>query len=255
MDEGIADGFVDAEVEGAEGGLDGEAFEAADEGVLLEAVFDEVGDGAHEEVVFGAEFFESGETGHGAVVGHDFDDDACGSEASESAEIDGAFGLTGAFEDAAGAGAEGEDVAWPAEVGGESVGADEEFDGDGAFGCGDAGGDAKAGVAVDGDGEGGAEGCGVVGGLGVELEAVAVVGGHGDAEDAACFAEHEIDGFGGDEFSGADEVAFVFAVFVVDEDDHAAGFEGGDDVGDFGTGHGGSFERGILAIFEGGAWR
>ena len=33
---------------------------------------------------------------------------------------------------------------------------------------------------------------------------------------------HEVDGFGGDFFGGHGEVAFVFAVFVVDEDDHAS---------------------------------
>jgi hypothetical protein len=33
---------------------------------------------------------------------------------------------------------------------------------------------------------------------------------------------HEVDGIGGDLFGGHGEVAFVFAVLVVDEDDHAA---------------------------------
>ena len=39
------------------------------------------------------------------------------------------------------------------------------------------------------------------------------------AEHAAAFVEHEIDDFGRDLFGGDDEVAFVFAVFVV-HDDH-----------------------------------
>ena len=104
----------------------------------------------------------------------------------------------------------------------------------------DAGGDAEAGVGIDGNGEGGAEGGGIVHGLGVEGEAVAVGGGEGDAEDAAGFADHEVDDFGGDELGGADEVAFVLAVFVVGEDDHFALAEGGEDVGDGGEGHGDS---------------
>lgn len=231
VDEGVADGFVDAEGERAMGCGDGEGFEAFDEGVLVEAELDEVGDGAEGELVLGAEFLEVGEACHGAVLGHDFDDDAGGLESGEAAEVDGAFGLAGAFEDPPTAGAEGEDVAGAGEVGGASGRVDEEFDGGGAFGGGDAGGDAEAGVTVDGDGEGGAEGGGVIGGLGVEVETVAVFGGEGDAEDAAGLFEHEVDDVGGDELCGADEVAFVFAVFIVDEYDHAAGLEGGEDEG------------------------
>src|SRR5260221_11025477 len=46
---------------------------------------------------------------------------------------------------------------------------------------------------------------------------------HRQANQAAAKLGHEVDGFGRDFLSGEGEVAFVFAVFVVDDDDHAAG--------------------------------
>ena len=69
MNQRIAQRLVDAQVERPLRQADGQAVEAADEGVLAEAVFDEVGDGGQEETVVGAERFEGGEAGHGAVVG------------------------------------------------------------------------------------------------------------------------------------------------------------------------------------------
>ena len=47
--------------------------------------------------------------------------------------------------------------------------------------------------------------------------------GEGQADEAAAVAGHEVDGFRGDVLGGQGQVAFVFAVFVVDHDDHAAG--------------------------------
>jgi hypothetical protein len=60
--------------------------------------------------------------------------------------------------------------------------------------------------------------------------------GHGEADQAASELGHEVDGFGGDFFGGEGEVAFVLAVFVVDHDDHAAGADFLNRVGDVGEG-------------------
>ena len=53
---------------------------------------------------------------------------------------------------------------------------------------------------------------------------------------------HEVDGFGGNLLGGHGEVALVFAVFVVDDDDHAAGTDLGErgfDIAEQGSvGHG-----------------
>ncbi len=100
-------------------------------------------------------------------------------------------------------------------------GVDGDADGVGAVGGGDAGGDAFAGF--DGLGKGGAEAGGVLLCHGTEAQVVGALFGQGQADEAATEARHEVDGFGGDELGGQGEVAFVFAVFVVDDDDHAAG--------------------------------
>ena len=52
------------------------------------------------------------------------------------------------------------------------------------------------------------------------------------ADQAAAEARHEVDGFGRDVVGGQHEVAFVLAVFLVDQDHHAAGAHVGDDVFD-----------------------
>ena len=107
VNQGVADGFVDAQFERAERRFNGQAFKALDEGVALQAEFDQVGNRAEEQIVFGAEFFQFRKAGHGAVFGHDLDDGGGGMEAGEAAKIDASFGLSGAFEDAAGPGASG----------------------------------------------------------------------------------------------------------------------------------------------------
>ncbi|MCY1307446.1 hypothetical protein D9M70_573710 [compost metagenome] len=61
-------------------------------------------------------------------------------------------------------------------------------------------------------------------------------------------AGHEVDGFGGDVVGGDDDVAFVLAVFLVHEDDHAAGGQLGHDVLDRG-------DRGGRTVGAGGADR
>ena len=208
---------------------------AEDVALVLQAVTDELGDGEHFEPVLGAEFLQVGNAGHGAVVVHDFADDAGGDEAGETGEIDGGFGLAGADEDATAAGAEREDVSGTGEVVGGRAGVDGDFDGVGAVGGGDAGGDAFAGF--DGLSKGGAEARGVLLGHGTEAQVVGALLGESEADEAASVTGHEVDGLGSNEFGGEGEVAFVFAVFVVDDYDHASGaelFECSGDVGECG---------------------
>src|SRR5579862_8923408 len=93
---GVNDRFEVAEL-GAEA-----AFRLAfDEALGLEAVADEVGDGNHAYAVEPGEFGELGDARHGAIVVHDFADDAALAQAGETGEIDGGFGLAGANEHAA----------------------------------------------------------------------------------------------------------------------------------------------------------
>lgn len=144
--------------------------------------------------------------------------------------------MTAADEDAAVAGDKWVDMAGSGEIGGDGVVGDAALDGSGAVGGGDSGGDAELGCGVDGDGEGGSKlGC-VFLCLGGKFELCAAGLGHGDAERAAAVSEHEVYGFGCGEFGCADEIAFVFAVFVVAEDDQLTLAEVGEDVVDLAEG-------------------
>ena len=123
-------------------------------------------------------------------------------------------------------------MAGSCEVGGLCVWVGEHFDCDGSVGGGDACCDAESFVCVDGDGERGAERCGVDGGLWCELEPIAGVGIECDAEHASGACDHEVDDLRRDELCWDDDVALVFAVFIVDEDDGAAGSYFFEDLGD-----------------------
>ena len=219
---------IGAEVAGVENGPEvakfglNDAFGAAMDAVLmLQAVADEFGDGNHLQAVKQAELAELRHAGHGAILIHDFADDAGGVESGEAGEVDGGFGLAGADEHAAFAGAEGEDVAGAGEVVRAGFGIDGGEDGVGAVGGGDAGGDAFAGI--DGLAEGGAEIRRVVGRHQGEAQGVAALRSEGEADESAAVGGHEIDDFGRDFFRGDGEVAFVFPVLIVDDDEHAAG--------------------------------
>ncbi len=202
------------------GGNDGFAL-ALDEALVGHAVADDLGGGDHLEVVLAAEVGEFGDARHGAVIAHDFADDAGGVESGHAGEIDGGFGLPGADQDAAFAGAQRKDVAGAHQVRGARGGIDGDLDGAGAVGGADAGGDALAGF--DGFGEGGAEGRLVGAGHGAKPQVVAALLGEREADESPAEAGHEVDGLGSDFFGGHGEVAFVLAVFVIDDDDHASG--------------------------------
>jgi len=52
-----------------------------------------------------------------------------------------------------------------------------------------------------------------------EVEIVASLRGHGDTDQATTEPRHEVDGLRGHHVSGKDQVPFVLAVLVIDDDD------------------------------------
>jgi hypothetical protein len=70
------------------------------------------------------------------------------------------------------------------------------------------------------------------------MERVADLAGQRDAEVPAADARHEVEEIDADPLRRADEVAFVLAVLVVDENDHAAGAQLVEDFGNRGERHG-----------------
>src|SRR6185295_11505092 len=191
-----------------------------DEPLLVAAVLDQLGDGRGLQPVFSGELEEVGQPRHRAVFLEDFDDDRRGLEAREADEVDGAFRVAGADEDAAAAGPERMDVAGAGEVAGPAPVVDRRQDGLRAVESRRAGRDAGRGV--DRHGEVRAVLRGVVQGLEAESEAVALLLGQGEAELAAGVPDHEVDGFGGDPLGRHHEVALVLPVLVVHQDNHAS---------------------------------
>ena len=189
--------------------------------LMRHAIADEFGDGEHLQVVLAAELGKLRNARHGAVVVHDLADDAGGNQSGETREIDRGFGLSGADQHSTFAGAKRKRVAGTREIVRTSGGIDGDFDGLRAIVGGDSGGHAV--VRVDGLGEGGAEVGGVLGRHGTQAKVVEPLLGHGETDQAASVLGHEVDGFGRDLFGGHGEIAFIFAVFVVDDHDHATG--------------------------------
>ncbi len=211
--------------------------DAADVTFVLHAIADKVRDRQHFQIVLLAKFVKLRHAGHGAVFVHDFADHAGGVQTSDAGEIHAGFGLASAHEDAAVAGTKGEDVAGTSEVLRASFFVNGGEDGDGAVRGADAGGDAE--TAVDGFAEGGAVNGRVDRRHQGEMELLAPLFGQRETDKAAAELGHEINGVGRDFLGGHGEVAFVFAVFVVNEDDHAALadlFDGFFDGGKWGCG-------------------
>ena len=179
-----------------------------------------------------AELHQIRQAGHGAVGIEDFADQTRRREAGEAGEIDAGFGVAGAAEDAAVFGSERIDMAGLDELarGGFRIG--QELDGAGAIVGADAGGDAVGGI--DGHGEVGAGAFTVVVDHALEAEfarrAPCVQG--TQMSRARVELVMKLTSSGVTFFGGHDEVAFVFAVGVIRDDDHAAGADFLQDVFD-----------------------
>ncbi len=111
---------------------------------------------------------------------------------------------------------------------------DRHLNGAGAIVGGDAGGHSLA--RVDRFAECGAVLRRVLGAHGADAEVSEALLGHGEADQAASILGHEVDGFGRDLFGGEGDVAFILAVFIVNDHDHAAGADLLDSCGDVGEG-------------------
>ncbi len=93
-----------------------------------------------------AEFQKLGQPRHGAIGIHDFAKDAGGLEPGEPGHVDGGFGVARTAQDAAGFGAQGENVAWLHQIQRHGFGIDEELDGARPVMRADAGGDSGGGI-------------------------------------------------------------------------------------------------------------
>ncbi|MNQ93255.1 hypothetical protein D3C85_1087130 [compost metagenome] len=105
-------------------------------------------------------------------------------------------------------------------VGGRGAGGHGGLHGAGAVGGGDAGGHARG--RFDGHGKGSAEHAAVARHHLLQAQPLTVFIGQGQADQAARFAGHETDCLGVAAVGGKQQVAFVFPVFIVHQQDHLA---------------------------------
>jgi hypothetical protein len=194
---------------------------------MLAAVMDQVGDGADLQLVFATEFDQVGQARHAAIVFHDLADHRGRRQAGQFGEVAAGFGMAGTHQHAALDRLQRKDMAGLHDVRRPGVARHRGLDGGGAVGRGNAGGDAFGGF--DRYGEVGAVGSAVTGSHHRQVELLAAFLGQRQADQAAAVFGHEVDGFGSDELGGEHQVALVLAVFLVDQDDHAAGAQLGDD--------------------------
>ena len=163
-----------------------------------------------------------GRAHHRAVVAHDLAAQAHLLEAGQPEQVDGGLGVAVALEHAVFLGEQREHVAGTAEVERRGV----VVDGHARRVAALFGRDARRRVhVVDGHGEGGLVVVGVVRHHLRQLQLAHVLLAHGHADEALRVACHEVDVLGRGVLRGADEVALVLAVGVVDDEDHLARLE------------------------------
>ena len=184
--------------------------------VVAAAVVLEVVDGDEFQAVFIGDFPEVRRAHHRAVIGHDFTAQADLFEPCQAHEVDRGFCVAIAGQDASAFGDEREVVARTAEIFGTSRFFDTFAGRQGAFDSGNA---RRRVDVVDGNGEG----CFMVvciftDHLG-QAEFMGIFDAHRHADQALAVAGHKVHVFRRAVLGGADEVAFVFPVFVIDDDD------------------------------------
>ena len=155
------------------------------------------------------------------------------------------FGLSGAHQHSAFAGAQREHVSGTSQVGRLGRGIDGDLNRARAVVSGDAGRDALS--RVDRFAECRAVLRGVLGRHRADVQMLKPLLGHREADQATAKFRHEVDGFRSDFLGGKREVAFVLAVFVVDHHDHASGADFFDGIRDIGEWRLGAHNDAILA--------
>src|SRR5581483_3395563 len=213
--------FISDHAEFAEPGGHQRLAYAADVALVLHAVANQFGDRQHLQPMVLTELHQVRHARHGAVVVHDLADHAGGGKAGEPSQVHGGFGLASAHQHTTAASAQREYVPRTRQVCGTGRRINCHPDGVRAIVGRDTGGNAVA--RVNGLAESGAELRCVLRRHGPDAQVIQALLRHGQANQAAAIASHEVDGFRCDPLGGKRQVAFILAVFVVHNHDHAPG--------------------------------
>jgi hypothetical protein len=188
--------------------------------ILLQAVGDEVPDGADLEAVQLREGDEIVHPRHRPILLHDLADHARGIEAGQAGDVDRRLGMAGADQHPAILRYQWEDVAGGDDVLRALGCIDRDGDGAGAVARGDAGGHAVP--RLDRGGEGRFVAGAVVPAHQLQAELVDPALGHGEADETSPVLGHEVDRVRSRHLRRDHQIAFILPVLVVDKDEHAA---------------------------------
>ena len=161
------------------------------------------------------------QTRHRAVRVQDLAKHAGRGQTGEAGQIHAGLGVTSTPQDAAGLGAQREDVSGLHEIERLRAGFGQDADRLCAIVGADAGGDAAS--SIDRDGEVGAVAFAILQDHPLEAELLRTLIRDRRTDQAAAVGRHEIHGLGGDFLRGHDEIALVFSVRIVGYDDELSG--------------------------------
>ena len=159
-----------------------------------------------------------GQTRHLAIVTDDLADHAGGDQSCQTGDVHRGFGVTRAHQRATLTGEQREDVAGGGDVVTRRIRVDRARNRQRTVGGRNAGCNPFAGF--DGDGEGGL----VPGAVGLahqrQCQLLHLAAFHRQTDQAARMADHEVDLLGGGKLRRDDQITLVFAVFVIDQNEH-----------------------------------
>ena len=195
-----------------------------DQGFFLvaHAVSNQVSNGNHDQTMLLGKLDQLSGTHHGAILTHDLTAQANRGKTCQTAQVNGSFGMARTDEHAAFTGTQREHMSRTAEVRGLCLRIDRHHSSQRALYRGNTGGSLHM---VDGNGKGGF----MVVGVGFhhlrQAQLVAVIAAHGHADQALGMGCHEVDIFRGCELCGADDIAFVFTIRVINDQNILSGTE------------------------------
>jgi non-ribosomal peptide synthetase component F len=188
--------------------------------VVAAAIGDQVADRADLQVMELRKGDEVIHPRHGPIFVHDLADHARGVQARQPRDIHRRLGVAGAHQHAAVARDQREDMARRDQRVGAVARIDRHRDGPCAVGRRDAGGHAF--LRLDRDGEGGFVPGAVLGAHQRQAERVDPFARHRQADQPAPVPRHEVDLLRRCHLRGDDQIAFIFAILIIDQDEHAA---------------------------------
>ena len=172
------------------------------------------------------------QTGHGAIAVLDLADHAGGCKTRKLSQVNSCFSVSGAFQHAARLGPQRKNVSRSSQLRRSRLGIEGNLNRPGTILRRDSSADAVLSPRIDAHREGRFVGIGVAIHHQGEIELVQPLPLHGQTDQPAGLGRHEIDRFRCGELSGADQIAFVFTLLVIDHHHTGTIANGGQRLGD-----------------------